>query len=252
MRAAGVGGLVAAFQFLTVVPLPRVRTGVGDLGAAVAWFPVVGLALGGALVVEDLALRAALGPALRSALEMTSLAMLTGGIHLDGFADTCDGVFSRKPPAERLLVMRDSRLGSFAAVGLVCLLVTKWAALAGLPDALRLSGLALAPMAGRWAMALAVLTFPAAGGGLGEACKGAARRRHLVAATVLALAAAEWLLGGLGLALLALCGAGCLLLGMYLCAKLPGLTGDTYGAVDEVLEVLCLVALMAWAGGGRG
>ena len=66
-------------------------------------------------------------------LLLVLLALLTGGLHLDGFMDTCDGLFSLRAPEERLAIFRDSRVGSFGVVGAATLLLLQWTALGALP-----------------------------------------------------------------------------------------------------------------------
>ncbi len=240
-----------ALQFLTTIPVPGPPAfGSERLGSSLPWFPLVGLVLGGLLALEDLVLSPLFAAPLRSALELASLAMLTGALHLDGFADTCDGIFCRKSPEERLQVMRDSRIGSFGVVGLVCLLLTKWAALAALAGGVRAGALVLAPTAARWAMAFSVCAFPAVGGRLGQSFKQGTSWGQLVPATLIAVAAAL-ALGPAGLVTLAAAWLSAVALSAYVCLKISGMTGDTYGAVNETVEAVALVVLAGIPGAWR-
>jgi len=143
------GSLILAVRFLTVVPVPgRELLGVSALGRAAWWFPVVGLLLGIGLDGTLAALQALFPPLLASALLVTAWKAVTGGIHLDGLADVLDGLAGRDP-AQRLAIMRDSRVGVFGAAGLVLFLLLVVAAVADLPDPVRGRLLILAPMVGR-------------------------------------------------------------------------------------------------------
>jgi adenosylcobinamide-GDP ribazoletransferase len=244
---------LVAVQFLTRLPTPAGLPVAGPaLGRALGWFPAVGLVLGALLAAADLALGALLPRPLVDAFLLVLLALLTGGLHLDGFMDTCDGLFSLRAPADRLAIFRDSRVGSFGVVGAATLLLTQWAALGALPSAWRPAILLVTLALARWAMVYAIVAFPyGRAEGLGRRFKEQAGGRALLGATLLAGGAAALLLGLAGLAALALAAVATWLFARYCLGRLPGLTGDTYGALDELVETLLLVALpvlLRWLG----
>ena len=246
-------------------------SGKGSLAAARAWFPAVGLLLGAAVAVLDLLLGLAclrpacdsgasaaattgvVAPLLAGALLVTALAVLTRALHLDGFMDTCDalpGGFSR---ARRLEILRDSHVGAFAVVGLVCLLLIKVAAVAALPAASRLGILLLFPCLSRWAMLLAMEIFPyVRERGAGTPFAGGRGRGALIAGSGTAVVAGLVLAGWWSLALLALAAAVAWAIGMVARRMLGGMTGDIYGAVNEIAEVAVLVAAVVIAAGDAG
>ncbi len=236
---------LVALQFLSHLPTPAGLPVEGPaLGRALGWFPVVGLLLGGLLAAADLLLGRALPRPLVDVLLLVLLALLTGGLHLDGFMDTCDGLFSLRSPEDRLAIFRDSRVGSFGVVGAAVLLLTQWAALGALPTAARPAILLVTLAVARWAMVYAIVAFPyGRPEGLGRRFKEQAGAGALVAATLVAGGAAGLLLGWAGLAALGLAAAATVLFARYCLGRLPGLTGDTYGALDELVETLLLVAL---------
>ena len=229
-------GFWAAVQFLTRIPAP-----VGDyrLESGLAWLPVVGLLLGGALALADAGLSwLQFSPLVTSALVVVLLLGLTGALHADGLMDTCDAVFCHASPERRLEIMRDPRAGAFGVVGLVCVVALKIAAVDALPSSVRPQLLALTPALGRWSIVLVATAFPYGRvGGLGAPLKAAATPRALLAASALPMLAAV-LVGFLGLAALALAAAMAVALGRWLMRLLPGLTGDCYGAVCEVVETV--------------
>jgi adenosylcobinamide-GDP ribazoletransferase len=245
-------GFLAAVQFLTVAP-PLVRRPFTDreLGWSVGWFPLVGVLLGGALAGINWLLGFAFAPAVTAALVLTAWVLATGALHLDGFLDSCDGLFGGHTPEARLRIMRDERAGAFAVIGGVLLLLLKFATLVSLSD--RLVPLLMAPVLGRWGVSLAVVGFPyGRPDGLGRVMKDHAGWRQAVLASGVALgsvAAAAVTLNehwrpplALILAAVGTWGVSCFVL-----RRLPGLTGDVYGMLCEVLEV---VVLLAFAAGG--
>ncbi len=260
------GSLVTAFGVLTILPLVPKEAGkdaaagtacppADDLPRAGACFPLVGAALGAGLLVLD-RLFGRLGLLARSAVVLVAAAVVTGGLHLDGLADTCDGLFSRADRTRALDIMRDSRLGALGAVALVSVLLLKLSVLASLDGFGRGLGLLLTPVAGRQAIVLAAAAFPPArpGSGLGQAL--ARRLSPGVVAASLAFSAAALAVATRGVGPSALWPArafgAAALLGALAVAygaaalisrRLGGLTGDVYGAVNEVAETVFLLLL---------
>jgi cobyrinic acid a,c-diamide synthase len=157
-RSFGIG-FFAALQFLTIVP-PVVRRPFTELelGRAVGWFGLVGTLLGFALAGADYALGLVFPDSARAALVLAMWVLLTGALHLDGFLDTCDGLFGGRTPDERLRIMRDERVGAFAVIGGVLLLLVKYACLTAL--AVRWAALLVAVTVARGGLALAIFAFP--------------------------------------------------------------------------------------------
>ena len=142
MEAGGVSGFWLALGFLTTLPARPVPYMPGGLGRAAAWFPVVGLLIGVLLLLVQTAAALLLGPAVAAVLVVVLWAVLTGGLHLDGLADCCDGLLVSAPRERRLEIMRDPRVGSFAVTGLVLVLLLKAAAVFSLPAGSSRAGLA--------------------------------------------------------------------------------------------------------------
>jgi adenosylcobinamide-GDP ribazoletransferase len=242
----GLAGFAAAVQFLTVMP-PLVRRPftAKELGRSVGWFPLVGALLGGILAGMDWLLGWAFAPGVTAALVLAAWVLCTGALHLDGFLDSCDGLFGGRSPEARLRIMRDERAGAFAVIGGILLLLLKYAALAANPD--RSAALLVAPLVGRWGMALAVVAFPyGRAEGLGRAMKDHAGWRQFALASLIAVAAVAGVFAvvpGGWRALLALPLAAVLTWagGRFVLRRLPGLTGDIYGAVCELLEAMTLL-----------
>jgi adenosylcobinamide-GDP ribazoletransferase len=137
-------------------------------------------------------------------------------------------------------IMHDERIGAFGFAGGVLLLLLKVALLTALPG--RATALLLTPTLARWGMTLGIVLFPyARAEGLGRAMKDHAGGTQAALATVIALATA-WFGGGtLGLAALALTGLLVWAVARFVLARIPGLTGDIYGALGETAELVLLL-----------
>jgi adenosylcobinamide-GDP ribazoletransferase len=243
------GSLILALRFLTVVPVPgRESEGPSALGRAAWWFPVVGLMLGSALAVVARAADALFPPLVAAALIVAAWKVATGGIHLDGLADSLDGLAGRDAP-RRLAIMRDSRIGVFGAAGLILLFLLAVTALAELSTSLRLRVLVLAPVLGRVTPLLAGVWLPPAtpGRGLGAAFAAGLSRWAGLVHTAAGCALAAWLLGAWGVAVSAGAWGLALLAAAFVARRLGGLTGDVLGAVVEVTELMALLGALAAA-----
>jgi adenosylcobinamide-GDP ribazoletransferase len=232
-----------ALQFLTVLP-PLVRRAprTADLGRSEAFFPLTGLFLGAALTIVDQVLTPYVAPLVRDVALVAVLAILTGGLHLDGVIDTFDGLFSGATPERRLEIMRDPRAGSYGVVAVVLLIAFKIAALGSLPPALRTPALILAPCLGRWGIVLATGTFAyARPEGMGRDFKESIRLAHVMVAGAIALGAAGLLGGVSGLLAWTAASLAVLFAGQWVAGRLGGLSGDVYGAICEIGETGVLV-----------
>ena len=235
--------LILAIRFLTIVPVPgREASGPGALGRAAWWFPVIGLALGVSLAGADRLLSFAF-PALLAELLLISLwKILTGGIHLDGLADTIDGI-AGLDREHRIAIMRDSRIGVFGAVGLILCLLISAGALDGVPTARHAIVLVMAPVIGRLAPLLIGPLFPSATPGEGAGAFFQAGLSPWAAPAHLA-----WMWGLAGVLLgpwsglwLSLGLASVLLWAGFLASRFGGLTGDALGSSVEIGELAALV-----------
>ena len=243
--------LFAAIGFLTIIPTPRV--GEGALAWSRMWFPVVGLGIGALMAGLDYALRdgfwtltgAGFPSLLLAALVLAFLVIITRALHLDGFMDTCDALFGGSNAERRLEIMRDPRVGSFAVAGALALYLISFAAIVSLWPPGRFWALLIIPCLSRWAMALAMATFPYARsneGGLGSAFLQSGTRAQSLIATLIAGVAAITLTGLAGIVLLAVALMVALAVGRFATSRLGGATGDVYGAVNELATMSMLVA----------
>ena len=236
--------LLIALQFLTRLPvsLPGLPTP-EQMGRSLLWYPIVGLLLGLLLSLAHLLLGQTPG-ALQAAIILALWVGLSGGLHLDGLADTADAWVGGFGDRERTLtIMKDPRSGPIAVVVLVLLLLLKFAALLTLLQAGQGIYLVLLPWLGRSLLPLLLATTPyVRAGGLGQALVDHLPRQQL-----------PWVLGVhlLGMLLFGWQGllalASALLLFVWLrralLRRLGGTTGDTAGALVELAECAALLAL---------
>ena len=242
--------LLIAFQFLTTLPIPRrYQVGIEEVGASLAYFPLVGLFLGAILAGIDWSLSLILPSSIVNVVIIIALLLLTGALHIDGFIDTCDALFGRGTPQEKWRIMSDSRVGSFGIVGAFCLLLLFYVSLGGVAEAYKMMALILMPALSRWSIVYTIFAFPyAKPAGLGKTFKEQVNWRKLALATSLVLVSTLGLLmiKGLtfifvGLALIFMVWLLAAALGLFLRRKFAGLTGDSYGTINEVTQVFILI-----------
>src|SRR5215467_15668949 len=239
---------VFAWHFLTAVPLTHVHHNPTnkELAASMAWYPVVGLLIGGVLTATDLVLAFFLAPEVVSALLIVLLVLLTRGLHQDGLADTLDGLTGGSTPAERLSIMRDPRIGAIGATGLFLSLILRYSALLSLPEAIRFPALLCMPAIGRWAMVVGAYraSYARAEGGLAAPFLAHLSSKHVISATVIAGCLTVWAFGPIpAVAALMIGGLVSRLATLFCRQYFGGITGDTLGATNEVVEV-CFVLLI--------
>lgn len=242
---------MVAIQFLTTCPplLRRIFEPV-ELGRAVGYFPLVGALLGLALAGLAAGLGLIFPAGVAAALALVAWVLMTGSLHVDGFLDACDGLFGGFTADERLRIMRDERVGGYALSGGVLLFIVKYATLASLGGFA--PALVLSPVLGRWAMAAGVVAFPyARAKGLGRDMKNQAKTRQLVLATGISLVIAlaiVWLSASyVALLACAVAAVATVATARFTMQRIPGLTGDIYGALCEVVEVCVLLTFVAGA-----
>jgi adenosylcobinamide-GDP ribazoletransferase len=237
--------LLVAFGLLTRLPLPRGATA-SSTGASVWAWPVVGLVVGAiGAAAYALAWHGGLSSWLAGLAAVIVMVVATGGFHEDGLADTADGIGGGATSEQRLLIMRDSRIGSFGALALIASVGLRVGALAQLAEPrLVVRALIVAAILGRAAMpGVVLLSSPARSGGLGAAL-GALQTTRVAVGWVIAallcllLERPHAMLETAFVTVLvaaAMAGLGARSLGGY--------TGDTLGATEQLAECAVLLVL---------
>ncbi|HEX2229335.1 MAG TPA: adenosylcobinamide-GDP ribazoletransferase [Candidatus Binatia bacterium] len=233
----------AALQFLTVFPRPkRMEYYGGELGPAVIFFPVIGSLLGMILALADVVLELFASAELSSVTLVAIITLLTRGLHLDGLADTFDGLGAGGERERVLHVMQDSHTGAFGVIAIVLVLFFKVYAIESI-EGERWRALLAAPALGRWAMVLLGYGSKAAKAGLGASLIDHLKTKHVVLATLLTLILVSAVLRGVGIAVMIGIAVFVLASKQYFHYRLGGVTGDTFGAVGELSETSVLVVL---------
>ena len=241
---------LATLAFMSRIPVPeRFMQGlaVEQYVRGIVTFPLVGVVLGALGGLVFILLDGWCGIPLAALFSVLALALLTGGFHLDGLADTCDGVFSARTRERMLAIMRDSRLGTHGGLALIVVLLAKVLVIAelALRDMPVLTVLIATCAAGRGGSVLLMYGHRyAREEGLGNLFIGKiSLAQTLVTLGITALLAAM-LLGITGLLALAITLVAIYLLGLMLKRTLGGQTGDTLGAAIELGEVIFMLALL--------
>jgi len=211
----------------------------GDTGRASVWYPFVGLVIGAITWLAWDGANRGFPPLVGSVLTLILWVLLTGGLHLDGLADCCDGLFMSTTSERRLQVMQDPHLGAFGVIGLILVLMLKGAALTSAPN----PGVLLAASLARWCILPAGLVPLARPSGMGADFAAGFRRSFIAWGAILPLAIAI-LLGVRGV-LASLAGLGAMALVLWLAkSRIGGVTGDVFGMVVEIVEATLLIAFL--------
>lgn len=227
---------LTAVGFLTTIPIPsRASLGIEELGRAAVWFPLIGALLGGLVALIQLSLVRIFPVSVSAVLSVAAWVYLTGGLHLDGLADSYDGLTHSSSAERRLEIMKDPRLGTLGVVGLILTLILKVSALAAMPANCIWLALPLAASAARWLLLWSADQPAARPDGVGALFKQSVTSWDVVLAAIIPVGLAV-LCGWQGLASLAV---GCLCaLGIFKLARvrLGGVTGDVLGFMLETVE----------------
>jgi adenosylcobinamide-GDP ribazoletransferase len=232
-----------ALQFLTRLPVHlREPPDEREIGQSLLYYPLVGLLLGLILAGLAWAMRDS-SSMLRAAMLLATWVLMTGALHLDGLADSADAWVGGRGSRERTLtIMKDPYCGPAGAVALILLLLVKLAALDALAAQHQVLPLVLAPFMGRALLpALFISTPYVRAGGLGEVLARQCPRWPTVAVVFTTVAAIPLTTGRYGLWSLASALATFTVLRVLMLRRLGGTTGDTAGAMVELVEASVLV-----------
>lgn len=244
-------GFLAALAFLTVLPGKTSRRAGRGEGA---WFPVVGLILGFLLALSFGGFRVLFPAEIAACLTVGAWALLTGGLHLDGLADSSDALGAPASRARRLEILEDPRLGAFGAAALALFLLLKVLAVASLPSTgspMDTLPLLVAPVLARGLVLWAGRKAPVRGGeergGEGARFAGSLTTGALVRGSALPVIVVV-LAGRVAVVAAALSVACVLAIRHVARRRLGAVTGDVLGLVVEAVE---LVALLTWVAAGK-
>jgi len=230
-----------AISFLTVFPV-RMKEPIlpGDLGKSSGWFPLIGVFLGGLTAGIFFVSSIFLPPLVAAVLTIAVWIGLTGGLHLDGLADCCDGMWNASNPERRLEIMKDPRLGSFGGIGLILCILIKVACLNSLPSGVFWTAIPLAMSTARWLLLCAGKQKMARSTGMGADFSSGITPRSIIPA-LLTILMATILSGWKGMLIVAFTHGVAWLVARVAIKQLGGLTGDVFGLIVELSE--CIVLL---------
>jgi len=233
---------LAALQFLTAIPITGLKFSQRDIARSSAYFPLAGAVLGLCLLGANNALSYLFPEPLTNLCLVFVLIILTGGLHLDGLADTLDGLGGGKDKQRMLSIMRDSHKGTFGVIGIIGAILFKVFALSAIPLSMKGSCLFIFPVLSRWSMTIPMMLYPyARSEGKAKLFIDGMNMKIFLWASIFALslaAAANWL----GIAIMLIVAAFTLLSSQFISKKIGGMTGDTLGAINELNEIVVLLS----------
>jgi len=226
-----------ALQFLTIFPV-KIKSKVQekDITGSLLYFPVVG-AIIGLILASGSFIFGFLPHIAMAGLVLGMSAVITGGIHLDGLADTCDGFYGGKTKAETLRIMRDSRIGAMGIIGIVLILLLKFVFLCAIRPENLWKALILMALWGRYSQVLScVLSGYARDKGTAKFFVERATKKELIPGGIFTLLVTILLAQFAGIIISILLAAMFMLLIKYVKNRIGGVTGDIIGAISEITE----------------
>lgn len=260
-----------ALKFLTIIPIDREdKIKPQEFSHVIYWFPIAGFCIGIFLGIAYLPLYLIFPLPINSALILLAYIAVTGAMHLDGLADTCDGIWGGWNKEKRLEIMKDSRIGSFGAIGLICMLGLKYASLLSIGDVYptkdspfsvcitciscfispvflnKCVALVIMPVIGRWAQVCAagLSVYARNESGTGSFITEGATRKQVICASLFPLFLFWFLYDLSGFMIFSIIIIFTLSWIWYIKKKIGGMTGDTLGATNEVAELVFLLSIL--------
>ena len=235
-----------ALQFITIIPVKKdLNYSEKNIARSMLYYPLIGTIIGIILVLVNMVGSHLLPDLVRDSLLLIFFVLLSGGIHFDGLADSFDGLFGGNNKKQILKIMGDSNVGVYGVLAVVLILILKFTLLTELPSGLRNAVLIIVPTISRCAMVWAVYLFPyAKKEGFGKAFKLYLSKKEAWAVALYTTIITLTLLFLQGIVLLVIAFGGLWLFGSFLVKKIDGLTGDNYGALNEIMEVLVLLVII--------
>ncbi|MBI5417137.1 adenosylcobinamide-GDP ribazoletransferase [Candidatus Poribacteria bacterium] len=230
-----------ALQFLTILPV-EIKSEIRpeDFGKALIYFPIIGLLIGIFLALIFSLFNFFPGLVLSAMLLIVPI-IITGGIHLDGLADTCDGLYGFKPKEKILEIMRDSHIGAMGAIGIAASLILKFSLLSAIKHEILWKLLILMPLFARWVQVLACYSSNyARNDGKAKYFMEYADKNKFIITTIFTFLIFLLLLKIKGIILFSISIIQILIFMNYIKMRIDGMTGDTIGAISEIAEIAIL------------
>jgi adenosylcobinamide-GDP ribazoletransferase len=242
--------LILAIQFLTRVPINiNIETKENSFADSVLWFPAVGMIIGAFNALIYFLSAKVLEGMLPIVCAVLANVCITGALHVDGLADTCDGIFSARKKERMLEIMKDSRIGSNGTLAVVFDILIRVAILVSISSDKAIWLIFAAPIASRALMPLIMKlsVYARAEGGMGGLFLGKQSWIRTLAAFVVGMIIVWLSLNSVGLASFAAAMLTIIFYRSYIYSKIQGMTGDTIGAANEIAEIVFLLtAVIIW------
>jgi adenosylcobinamide-GDP ribazoletransferase len=241
--------LIWAIKFLTIVPIDTAnRITTNRYNIIMAWFPLVGVGFG--------LIQAGFPDPITICLVLLVLTLVTGALHVDGLADTADGVLGGATKERRLEIMRDSRIGTFGATAIVFDYLLRYGALLAIMQSspfmlLTAAALGLMPVVGRWCqvLAAAMCRYARPEEGTGKAFVDSVSWPSALVSAIIPVGLSFLLLGLTGFWMFLAAVVVALVVIFIIWWRIGGMTGDTLGAVNEVAEIAFLLGFFVFVSG---
>ncbi len=236
---------ILTLQFLTRIPINiNVEANKEDFAKGIIYFPIVGLIIGAFNVLFYIGasyIATGLFPIICAIL---ANCIITGALHIDGLADTCDGIFSARSRERMLEIMKDSRIGTNGAIAIIFDFLLKISILQSFNNKDMFIPILLSPVIAKTLVALFIgfSTDARIGGGMGSLFMEKSTKLRALGGLTIGLTIIGIIFGGLGIISLLICAMIMLAYKQYIYGKIGGMTGDTLGAANELMEVAFLIA----------
>lgn len=236
-------GFLIALQFLTSIPV-KIKGAIGEkeTASSMAFFPLVGLLIGAALALSYNILVYILPHAVVCAFILAINVALTGGLHIDGFIDTIDALASGADKKRMLEIMREGRPGAVGIAAAILLFLAQYSLLVSLPKGTIEASLITMAVLSRASFVVSSAIYPYAreGEGLGRRFAQRLGRKELWMAGLTALIVVAYIFKLSALLFILIVSAVILTFNGYIRGKVGGITGDTIGALGEIIETVSL------------
>ena len=235
---------ILMLQFLTRIPIhAALNVDQDDFAKGVVYFPIIGLITGGAGALVFYLAYGIFGAFVAALLSVFTNIAITGALHYDGLADSCDGLFSSRGKDRMLEIMRDSRIGAMGVIAVVFDILLKFAALISIPPKAAILAAFLAPVAAK-SVVIVLMQFSRyarAEGGMGSLFISSKTYTRTFIGAALGMAIVIAILSYKGLLLLIPCFIAGFGVRSHAYSKIGGMTGDIFGAANEVCEIVFML-----------
>ncbi len=236
---------ILTLQFLTRIPINiNLEANKEDFAKGIIYFPIVGLIIGAFNTIFYMGANYIASGLFPIICAILANCIITGALHIDGLADTCDGIFSARSKERMLEIMKDSRIGTNGAIAILFDFLLRISILQSFNNKTILIPILLSPVIAKTLVALFIgfSTDARTGGGMGSLFMEKSSKLRAMGGLVIGFTLIGIISGFSGIISLLICGVIMLIYMDYIYKKIDGMTGDTLGAANEVMEVVFLIS----------